>query len=69
MVELNHSCLNLRFDIDVTFTTNDFLVVGDVSIDSETLLMINFVNLKIKPIQFYKVECIYIYSDVLIMCF
>jgi hypothetical protein len=31
-----------------------FLVEGDVLVDSETLLVIDFVNLKIKPTQFFK---------------
>jgi hypothetical protein len=30
-------------------------VGGDVSVDSETLLVANFVNLKIKPTQYFRV--------------
>jgi hypothetical protein len=30
------------------------LVGGDISVDSETLLVTDFVNLKIKPTQFFK---------------
>jgi hypothetical protein len=40
--------------MDVAFTPNYFLVGGDVSVTSETLLMINFVNLKIKPAYFFR---------------
>jgi hypothetical protein len=29
-------------------------IVGDVLVDNETLLMTNFVNLKIKPVQFFR---------------
>jgi hypothetical protein len=35
---------------------NYFSVGGDVSIDSETLLMTDFVNLKIKPAHSFKVD-------------
>jgi hypothetical protein len=51
VVKLTHSDLNLTFDMCIVFITNYFSVGGDVSIDSETLLVINFVNLKIKPDQ------------------
>jgi hypothetical protein len=51
MVELNHTDINLRFDISVVFTTNYFLVRDDVSINNNTLLMIDFMNLKIKLTQ------------------
>jgi hypothetical protein len=39
--------------MSVIFMVNYFLVGGDVSIDSEMFLMIDFVNLKIKPSQFF----------------
>jgi hypothetical protein len=50
VMELTHSDLNLRFDISVTFMTNYSFspVVDDVPID-KTLLVIDFVNFKIKP--------------------
>jgi hypothetical protein len=51
MVELNHTDINLRFDMSVVFTTNYFLVRDDVSINNNTLLMIDFMNLKIKLTQ------------------
>jgi hypothetical protein len=51
MVELNHTDINLRFDMSVVFTTNYFLVRDDVSINNNTLLMIDFINLKIKLTQ------------------
>jgi hypothetical protein len=34
----------------ITFTTNIFLVVVDVPVNSETLLVINFMNLNIKSV-------------------
>jgi hypothetical protein len=41
-------------------------VGGDISVDSETLLMIDFVNIKIKPTQSFGVAhrgrvCIYVF--------
>jgi hypothetical protein len=54
IIKLTHSDLNPRFNIYVVFMTNYFLVGGDVSVDSETLLMTDFVNLKIKLTQFFK---------------
>jgi hypothetical protein len=40
--------------MNVAFTVNYFLVGGDVSVTSETLLVIEFVNLKIKLDYFFK---------------
>jgi hypothetical protein len=37
--------------MNVVFTANIILVVGDVLIDSETLLVTDFMNLKIKSVQ------------------
>jgi hypothetical protein len=37
--------------MSVVFTTNYFLVRDDVSINNNTLLMIDFINLKIKLTQ------------------
>jgi hypothetical protein len=51
IVKLIHSDLNLRFDMNVVFTANIILVVGDVLIDIETLLVTDFMNLKIKSVQ------------------
>jgi hypothetical protein len=56
VVKLNNSILNPRFDIGVTFMTNYFLVGCDVFIDSETLLMTDFMNLKIKSAQSFKCD-------------
>jgi hypothetical protein len=43
-----------------------FLVGGDVPVDNETLLVTDFVNLKIKPVQslnvLIAVWCVYMYS-------
>jgi hypothetical protein len=50
-VELTQPDLNPKFDMSVTFTVHYFLVGGDVPVDSESLLMTDFVNLKIKPAQ------------------
>jgi hypothetical protein len=43
VVELIHPDLNPRFDIYVVFMTNYFLVGGDVFVDSETLLVTDFI--------------------------
>jgi hypothetical protein len=48
MVKLIHSVLNSRFDVGVTFMLNYFSVGDNISVDSKTLLIINFINLKIK---------------------
>jgi hypothetical protein len=50
-VELIYLDLNLIFDMNVVFMTNYFLIEDDVFINSEMLLMTDFVNLKIKPTQ------------------
>jgi hypothetical protein len=54
VVELTHSGSNHIFNMCVVFTANCFLVGDDVSIDNETLLMTNFINLKIKSVQSFK---------------
>jgi hypothetical protein len=51
VVELIHLCSNSRSDMGVVFTANYSLVGGDVPVDSETFLVTDFVNLKIKPTQ------------------
>jgi hypothetical protein len=45
VVKLIYICLNFKFDMGVTFMTNYFLVGGNVLIDSNTLLVTDFVNL------------------------
>jgi hypothetical protein len=47
--ELIHPGLNHTFDIYIVFMFNYFSVGDDVLIDSETFLVTDFVNLKIKP--------------------
>jgi hypothetical protein len=48
VLKLIHPGLNLRFNMGAIFTVNYFLVEDDIPVDSETLLMTDFVNLKIK---------------------
>jgi hypothetical protein len=50
-VELIHSGSNSRFDMGVVFTVN---YSCNVSVDSETLLVTDFVNLKIKSAQSFR---------------
>jgi hypothetical protein len=69
VVELTHTGLNFRFDMRIVFTVNYFLVGGDVPVDSETLLMIDFVNLKIKLTQSFGCAhkdrvCVHIFREV-----
>jgi hypothetical protein len=47
--------LLLYIHMSVVFTANYFLVRDDVLIDNETFLMIDFVNLKNKSAQFFRV--------------
>jgi hypothetical protein len=54
MVKLNHSGLNLRFDIGVIFMTNYFFSKRRHHVNNDTLLMIYFMNLKIKSTQSFK---------------
>jgi hypothetical protein len=52
--ELSHLDSNFRFDVDVVYLRLIILlVVGDVIIDNETFL-IDFVNFKIKSVQFFE---------------
>jgi hypothetical protein len=52
LVELIHLVLNLRFDMCSLYLRLIIFSIGDdVLIDSETLLMTDFVNLKIKSAQ------------------
>jgi hypothetical protein len=69
VVELTHSSSNPRFNMVVAFMTNYFLVGGNVLIDSETLLVIDFVNLKIKPAQSFggdhrSTMCVHVFIEV-----
>jgi hypothetical protein len=69
MVKLIHSDLNFRFNIDIVFMINYFLVGGDVPVDSETFLVTDFVNLKIKTTQYFRVAhkirmCVHIFIEV-----
>jgi hypothetical protein len=38
----------------IVFTTNYFLIESDISDNSETLLVTEFINLKIKSAQFFR---------------
>jgi hypothetical protein len=55
VVKSIHLSSNFRFDVGVVYLRLIiFLVVGDVTIDSDVLLT-NFVNLKIKSVQSFRV--------------
>jgi hypothetical protein len=54
VVELTYICLNHRFDMSVIFTANILSVIVDIPVDSETFLMTDFVNLKIKSDQSFR---------------
>jgi hypothetical protein len=41
VVEPIYPSSNIIFDMNVIFMTNYFLIVDDISVDSETFLMIN----------------------------
>jgi hypothetical protein len=64
--KLTHSGLNSRFDMSVAFTVNYFFSGDDVPVDNKTLLVTDFMNLKIKSAQSFKyshkVWCAYMYS-------
>jgi hypothetical protein len=53
VVKLTHPDSNTIFDIGIAFTTN-YSLGGDVPIDSETFLVIDFVNLMIKLAQSFR---------------
>jgi hypothetical protein len=55
VVELTHIGLNLRFDMSIVFMANYSFSGRRRPIDSETLLVTDFVNLKIKTAQFFKI--------------
>jgi hypothetical protein len=54
VVELTHLGSILRFDTILYLWLIILLVRGNIPIDSETLLMTDFINLKIKLIQFFE---------------
>jgi hypothetical protein len=55
VMELTHPGSNPKFDVSVVFTANySFSGGGDISIDSETLLVTEFVTTKIKSAQSFK---------------
>jgi hypothetical protein len=53
VVELIYPDLNTRFDMGVIFMANYFFSGRQRPVDSETLLVTDFVNLKIKSAQFF----------------
>jgi hypothetical protein len=53
-MELTNSDSISRFDMCVVFTANYSFRGCDVLIDSKMLLVIDFMNLKIKPTQFVR---------------
>jgi hypothetical protein len=55
VVELTHIDLNLRFDMSIVFMANYSFSGRRRPIDNETLLVTDFVNLKIKTAQFFKI--------------
>jgi hypothetical protein len=65
-VETNRS---KPFDHNYVVYANYFLVGGDVSVDNETLLMIDFINFKIKLTQsfgsdvFIGVDCVCVFIE------
>jgi hypothetical protein len=54
VVELTHPCSNLRFDINIIFTNNFSFNERCISVNNESFLITNFMNLKIKSTQFFK---------------
>jgi hypothetical protein len=68
VLKLTYIVSNPRFDMVVVFTANYFLVGDNVFIDNELLLMIDFINLKIKQAQSFKGThknrmCVCVYMD------
>jgi hypothetical protein len=53
-VKLIHLGLNPRFDMCVVFMVNYFFSGRQCPVDSEAILMIDFVNLNIKSAQSFK---------------
>jgi hypothetical protein len=68
VVELIYSGLSHRFNMYVIFTTNYSFSQKRRPVNNETLLMIDFVNLKIKTARTFRCVhndsvCTYIYRD------
>jgi hypothetical protein len=66
LVELNHTGSNLKFDMCVIFMNNYSLVRDDVPVDSGSLLVADFMNIKIKPTQSFRGAhrgkvCVYVF--------
>jgi hypothetical protein len=55
MVKLSHLGLNPKFNIGVAFTVNYSFSGDNILIDSKTLFVTDFVNLKIKSVQSFEV--------------
>jgi hypothetical protein len=54
VVEPIYSGLNSKFDVSIVFMAKYSFSGRQCPVDSEMLLMIDFVNLKIKPTQSFK---------------
>jgi hypothetical protein len=52
--KLIHLGSNFRFNMNIIFMANIFLVVNDISVDSEIFLVTGFINIKIKSIQSFR---------------
>jgi hypothetical protein len=66
VVELIHPGSNHRFDMNVAFTANYFFSGRRRPVNSKTLLVTDFVNLKIKSAQYFEGAhrgrvCVYVY--------
>jgi hypothetical protein len=69
VVELTHPSSNSRFDIDVAFTANYSFSGRQCPIDSETLFVTDFMNLKIKSTQSFECThknkvCVHVFTGV-----
>jgi hypothetical protein len=65
VVKLIYLILNFRFDLCIIFMINYFLVGGDISVNSEIFLLIDFINLKIKANSVAHIDktCICVYNN------
>jgi hypothetical protein len=64
VIELNHTGLNARFNMMLYLRLIILSVEDDIPIESETILVIDFVNLKIKLSQSFR--CIH--KDKMYVC-
>jgi hypothetical protein len=69
-MKLTNLVLNFKFNINIIFMINYSFSEGDVPVDSETLLTIDFVNLKIKSTQSFTCAhmgrmCVHIFIGVI----